>query len=152
VRAELGRVLRPFGAQGPADASVATSKTFKQLARLAGAAPQREGPFVRRTLAAADVARLIPRLARLSSAQRVKLRGVSRPRSGQILAGAVVAKAAMSALNVRLLDVCPWSLREGVILRHLEIQSGRAVDLPLHVVYQCEADQRARLRALGGTA
>ena len=30
---------------------VATSKTFKQLARLTGAPPQRKGPFVRRTIA-----------------------------------------------------------------------------------------------------
>ncbi|GAA3624320.1 hypothetical protein GCM10022267_08050 [Lentzea roselyniae] len=39
---------------------VATSKTFKQLARLAGAPPQREGPFVRRTLTA-----VLPRLGQL---------------------------------------------------------------------------------------
>jgi exopolyphosphatase/guanosine-5'-triphosphate,3'-diphosphate pyrophosphatase len=99
---------------------VATSKTFKQLARLSGSAPQRKGPFVRRELTRRDVQTWIPRLAKMTAAERAKLRGVSVPRGGQILAGAVVADQTMAALDIGSLEICPWALREGIVLRHLE--------------------------------
>src|SRR5664280_2112936 len=47
--APLGPVLVEFGAP---DRAVATSKTFRSLARLGGAAPYSKGPRVRRTLSA----------------------------------------------------------------------------------------------------
>jgi len=99
---------------------VATSKTFKQLARLAGAAPQRKGPFVQRQLARHDVQKAIPRLAKLPAAERAKLRGISLPRGRQILAGALVADLTMATLDIGSLEICPWALREGIVLRHLE--------------------------------
>jgi exopolyphosphatase/guanosine-5'-triphosphate,3'-diphosphate pyrophosphatase len=37
-----------------------------------------------------------------------------------LVAGALVAEAAMRALRVRELMICPWALREGVILRRLD--------------------------------
>jgi exopolyphosphatase/guanosine-5'-triphosphate,3'-diphosphate pyrophosphatase len=40
------------------------------------------------------------------------------------LAGAVVAAAAMDAIGVAQLDLCPWALREGVILRRLDQLEG----------------------------
>jgi len=99
---------------------VATSKTFKQLARLSGSAAQRKGPFVRRELARRDVQTWIPRLAKMTAAERAKLRGVSVPRGRQILAGAVVADQTMAALDIDSLEICPRALREGIVLRHLE--------------------------------
>ncbi len=46
-------------------------------------------------------------------------------RAHQVLAGAVVAGEAMDALGVDELQLCPWALREGVILRRLDwIDSG----------------------------
>jgi exopolyphosphatase / guanosine-5'-triphosphate,3'-diphosphate pyrophosphatase len=99
---------------------VATSKTFKQLARLSGSAPQRKGPFVRRGLTRRDVQAWIPRLAKMTAAERAKLRGISLPRGRQILAGAVVADQTMGALDIDSLEICPWALREGIVLRHLE--------------------------------
>jgi exopolyphosphatase / guanosine-5'-triphosphate,3'-diphosphate pyrophosphatase len=99
---------------------VATSKTFAQLARLTGAPPRRAGPFALRTLAATDLVEWIPRLATLRVAKRVELPGVSRPRARQILAGAIVASSVMDALDVSRLEICPWALREGVLLRHME--------------------------------
>ena len=62
---------------------------------------------------------------------RARLRGVSQPRARQILAGAVVAHAVMSELGVERLRVCPWALREGIMLRHLEANASGSVDLPL---------------------
>ena len=46
--------------------------------------------------------------------------GVSPGRAQQLLAGAVVADAAMDLLGVEELEICPWALREGVILRRLD--------------------------------
>ena len=124
VRAELGRVLRPFGAQGPPDAAVATSKTFKQLARITGAAPVSDGIDVARSLRRDDLAKWQPKLAEMSVKDRAQLPGVSIGRAPQLLAGAIVAEAAMDLFEVEVLAVCPWALREGVILRRLDWLSG----------------------------
>jgi exopolyphosphatase / guanosine-5'-triphosphate,3'-diphosphate pyrophosphatase len=124
VRAELGRVLRPFGAQGPPDAAVATSKTFKQLARITGAAPLSDGIDVARSLRRDDLAKWQPRLAEMTVKDRAQLPGVSIGRAPQLLAGAIVAEAAMDLFEVEVLAVCPWALREGVILRRLDWLSG----------------------------
>ena len=37
-----------------------------------------------------------------------------------MLAGAIVADAVMDLLGIERLDICPWALREGVILRRLD--------------------------------
>jgi exopolyphosphatase/guanosine-5'-triphosphate,3'-diphosphate pyrophosphatase len=110
---------------------IGTSKTFKQLARLSGSPAQQKGQFVRRALTAADLDTWIPRLASLDARERARLPGVSRSRSRQILAGAVVAKAAMKTLNVRTVDVCPWALREGIVLHYLQTTHNESFDLPL---------------------
>jgi exopolyphosphatase/guanosine-5'-triphosphate,3'-diphosphate pyrophosphatase len=112
-----------------ADTVVATSRIFSQLARLTGAPSASQGPFVRRTLARADLDEWIPRLAKRSSTERAQLRGISRNRAKQILAGAIVADAAMTKLGIDTVQVCPWALREGLILRHLDKRE--QVDIPL---------------------
>ena len=96
---------------------VATSKTFKQLARMAGAAPSTEGLYVRRTLAHSDVIYWMHQMSQLTTEQRAELPGVSVGRAGQLLAGAIVADAAMDLFRVERLEICPWALREGLILR-----------------------------------
>lgn len=116
VRQTLSEVADRLLWEGVPDRVIGTSKTFKQLARLSGSPAQRKGPFVRRSVTAADLDAWIPRLARLSARKRAKLQGVSRSRSRQILAGAVVARTAMKALNVQTVDVCTWALREGIVL------------------------------------
>jgi exopolyphosphatase/guanosine-5'-triphosphate,3'-diphosphate pyrophosphatase len=50
VRAEIAREAGAVLRVGGSDQAVATSKTFGSLARLCGAAPSSEGPFVRRVL------------------------------------------------------------------------------------------------------
>jgi exopolyphosphatase / guanosine-5'-triphosphate,3'-diphosphate pyrophosphatase len=127
VRAEIagtaGAVLR----DGRADHAVATSKTFRQLARIAGAAPSSEGFYVRRSLRHADVTALAERLSRTSAAERAQLPGVSRGRAPQLVAGAIVADAAMDLFGLAELEICPWALREGVILRRLDALAGSPV-------------------------
>jgi len=105
---------------GPPSLVVGTSKTLKQLARLAGAPGQRKGPFVVRQLTLGDVKRWTIKLASMTAQERAALPGVSRARSPQILAGAIVAEATMRALDVDRLQICPWALREGILLRRLD--------------------------------
>jgi exopolyphosphatase/guanosine-5'-triphosphate,3'-diphosphate pyrophosphatase len=119
---------------------VVTSKTFKQLTRLAGAAPQRKGPFVTRRLTRSQIRSWIPRLAALPPEERARLRGVSASRAHQILAGAVIANTTLKALNVEEVDLCPWALREGIILRHLE-QIANDTELPLQPVVPGRTDE-----------
>jgi exopolyphosphatase/guanosine-5'-triphosphate,3'-diphosphate pyrophosphatase len=126
VRDTLSEVLDRLRWEGPPRRVVATSKTFKQLARLAGAPPQRKGPFVARELVVSDLREWVPRLARVPAAERSRLRGISRSRARQVVAGALGAEVTLSALDVPRVEICPWALREGILLRHLE----RVADTP----------------------
>jgi exopolyphosphatase / guanosine-5'-triphosphate,3'-diphosphate pyrophosphatase len=123
VRAEIARRAGEVTRLGPADRAVATSKTFRQLARIAGAAPSGEGPYVRRVVSHADIAELAKRLATMSVAERTAMPGVSRTRAPQLAAGALVADAAMDLFALNELEICPWALREGVILRRIDALS-----------------------------
>jgi exopolyphosphatase/guanosine-5'-triphosphate,3'-diphosphate pyrophosphatase len=131
VNATLREVADRLRWEGVPERAIGTSKTFKQLARLSGAPSQRKGPFVRRSVTVQDLEAWIPRLAVLRARERAKLRGVSRPRSRQIVAGALVARAGMKALNVDSVDVCPWALREGILLHYLQTTLNQSFDLPL---------------------
>ncbi len=113
---EAGAVLRA----GVGDHAVATSKTFRSLARLCGAAPSLEGPFVRRVLPRADLQTWLPKIAAMSTQQRAALPGVSATRANQLLAGGLVAEAVMDLFGIDALQMCPWALREGVILEKLD--------------------------------
>lgn len=120
IDAELAEPARIIRAAGPADLAVATSKTFRTLARLTGAAPSSAGPRVTRTLTAPGLRQLIAFISRMTAADRAELEGISSDRSHQIVAGALVAEASMRALGLEQLQICPWALREGVILRRID--------------------------------
>jgi exopolyphosphatase/guanosine-5'-triphosphate,3'-diphosphate pyrophosphatase len=109
---------------GMPDRAVATSKTFRTLARLAGAAPSAKGLRVRRVLTRDGLTQVIAFISRISSADLAELDGVSPARAHQLLAGAVVAESAMRQLGIGELDICPWALREGVILQRLDWLDG----------------------------
>ncbi|GAA4976716.1 Ppx/GppA phosphatase family protein [Kineococcus glutinatus] len=119
VRRSVASVVRELGRVESQHVAV-TSKTFRSLARIAGAAPSAEGPFVRRVLRHADLVEWVPRLAEMKVAKRAELPGVAVERAPQLLAGALVAEAALDLLGVEEVEVCPWALREGVILRRLD--------------------------------
>lgn len=108
--------------ESAADAShiVGTSKTFKQLARLGGAAPSSAGPYVQRSLKRGPLGEWVPKLARMSARERAGLPGISVGRAPQLLAGAIVAESVMDAVGAHTIRICPWALREGVILRRLD--------------------------------
>ncbi len=120
VRTEIARTVGGVMRYGRPDRAVATSKTFRQLARIAGAAPSSDGPYVRRVVRDSDASAAAAKLATMTRAERAKLPGVSAGRAPQLAAGTIVADAAMDLFGVAELDVCPWALREGVILRRLD--------------------------------
>ncbi|HZF86816.1 Ppx/GppA phosphatase family protein [Streptomyces sp.] len=124
VRAQIARTVGEFRRFGAPDHVVATSKTFKQLARIAGAARSAEGLYVQRELKRASLESWVPRLAAMTVDERAELPGVSEGRAGQLLAGALVAEGAMDLFGVEALEICPWALREGVILRRLDHMPG----------------------------
>ncbi|MFB7934214.1 MULTISPECIES: Ppx/GppA family phosphatase [Streptomyces] len=119
VRHQLRDVAARIRWEGPRTA-VATSRTFQQLGRLCGAAPGRHGPFVDRELHRAGLREAITTLSALPASERARLPGISAPRAAQSLAGAVVAHTAMKLTGIRSVTVCPWAIREGVLLRHIE--------------------------------
>ncbi|MFE4832765.1 Ppx/GppA family phosphatase [Streptomyces sp. NPDC056672] len=120
VRAQIARTVGEFARFGTPDHVVATSKTFRQLARLAGAARSAEGLYVQRELSRTSLEEWVPKLAAMTSLQRAGLPGVSEGRSSQLLAGALVAEGAMDLFGIEVVEICPWALREGIILRRLD--------------------------------
>ncbi len=124
----LREPVRALLASGPADRIVCSSKTFRTLTRLAGAAPSSAGTRVGRTLTRNGLRQVTAFISRMTSADLAELDGVSAARSHQTLAGAVVAAAAMDALKADAFEQCPWALREGIILRRLDQLSEEAAD------------------------
>ena len=123
VRASIAAELRPLAKAGTPDHAVGTSKTMRSLARICGAAPSAEGMYAARSLERETLAARLPEIAAMTAAQRSELPGVSGSRSRQLLAGAIVAEATMDLLGLDRLEICPWALREGIILRHLDRMS-----------------------------
>lgn len=121
---QLAGLAKKVARLGQPDRVVATSKTFRSLARLTGAAPSASGPRVRRVLTDTALRQLIAFISRMPSGDLAQLEGVSASRAGQLSGGALVAQATMRALSLHELEICPWALREGVILRRLDHSNG----------------------------
>lgn len=119
VEATLEPVAEKFAEVGW-DRPVATSKTFRTLARLAGAAPSSSGLWARRRLSRTGLRQVSGFIRHIPPNKLAELEGVGAGRAHQLLAGAVVAEAVMRRLGLDSLDICPWALREGVILRRLD--------------------------------
>ncbi len=120
IRAEIARDAGRLLRAGAPDLAAATSKTFRSLGRICGAAPSGEGPLVPRTLRHDDLVDWIPKLTAMKASALADLPGVSPSRTHQIVPGALVAEAVMDIFDLRELEVCPWALREGVILERLD--------------------------------
>lgn len=149
--AELADAAATVLDAGAPDLAVATSKTFRSLARLTGAAPSAAGPRVKRTLTANSLRQLISFISRMTTADRAELEGVSAERAPQIVAGALVAEASMRALSIDQVDICPWALREGLILRKLDSEAdGTAlVETPVRDAGGQLVDRNAPSRSRG---
>ncbi|MFI5958250.1 hypothetical protein [Cryptosporangium sp. NPDC051539] len=120
VDGRLDPVVESVAQAGRIDRAVVTSKTFRTLSRLAGAAPSAAGARVRRTLTVDGLRQITEFISRISSSDLAEIEGVSSGRAHQLLAGAVVAEATMRRLDLTEVELCPWALREGVILQRLD--------------------------------
>ncbi|PPF76600.1 exopolyphosphatase [Subtercola sp. Z020] len=120
IRATLEEPIARFAELDPATLVAATSKSFRSLARITGAAPRAAGPYVKRELRLHDLTLWANRLAAMSSADRAELPGVSEVRAKQMLAAALVAEAALDGLGQPVAEICPWALREGLILQRFD--------------------------------
>ncbi|HXH34288.1 MAG TPA: Ppx/GppA family phosphatase [Plantibacter sp.] len=120
ARQVLADALPAFADEPEAHHIVGSSKTIRSLARLAGSVADGIGGTERSLLRRSQLDDWIPRLARIPADARPALPGITADRTFQIVAGGIVLSEAMAAFRVRELDVSPWALREGIILRYLD--------------------------------
>ena len=124
VRAEIAP-RRGVGAAGGSAQS-----RGRDLQDLPSAGPDRRGRAVERgPVHAADAPALGGHRDRRAAGparrgRAGRLPGVSSDRAPQLAAGAIVADAAMDLFELDELEICPWALREGVILRRLDMLVG----------------------------
>lgn len=122
------RIIQPIVDEFPKSKvpnhAVGTSKTFRSLARLAGVMLRQSGRVDSWIMTRDQLEDWLPRLAAISPDQRVALPGITPERTLQIVGGGIVADEIMKALDVDEIEICPWALREGAILRWLD-QFGR---------------------------
>ena len=116
IEAQLESVLPTLVRHEDSDRAIATSKTLRTLARLCGDWYGGNGKNI--TIDA--IRKISTRLAEMDSEERIKLPGVSANRARQIVAGAFVTESVMRNLDLDNLEICPWALREGIVLKYLD--------------------------------
>ena len=128
ARKQIRKILEPMVEAFPKSKhpmhAVGTSKTIRSLARLAGAVLRVPGRVDTSVMTRGQLEDWLPRLASISPDQRTALPGVTPERTYQIVGGGLVGDEIMKALDVKEIEICPWVLREGAILRWLD-QFGR---------------------------
>jgi len=116
IEANLAEILPTLLTHQETDRAIATSKTLRTLARLCGDWIDGNGKKLRID----SLRKITPKLADMTQEQRSELPGVSVTRAKQITAGAFVAESVMRSLDIDELEICPWALREGIILKWLD--------------------------------
>ena len=128
ARKNIRKILEPMVKSFPKSKhpmhAVGTSKTIRSLARLAGAVMRQPGRVDTSIMTIDQLEDGLPRLAAIAPDQRTALPGVTPERTYQIVGGGLVIDEIMKALDVKEIEICPWALREGAILRWLD-QFGR---------------------------
>ena len=120
VRTTLRPAVDRIAGGGHPNLVAGTSKTFRSLARICGAAPSAQGPYVERLMHLEDLRLWTRRMEAMTVGERADLPGVSEHRAAQVVAGAIVAETAMDMLAVDTVQISPWALREGLILRRMD--------------------------------
>jgi len=116
IETQLESVLPALVRHEDSDRAIATSKTLRTLARLCGDWYGGNG----KNISIDAIRKISTRLAEMDSEERTKLPGVSANRARQIVAGAFVTESVMRNLDLDNLEVCPWALREGIVLKYLD--------------------------------
>jgi exopolyphosphatase/guanosine-5'-triphosphate,3'-diphosphate pyrophosphatase len=116
IENQLESVLPALVRHEDSDRAIATSKTLRTLARLCGDWYGGNG----KNITIDSIRKISTRLAEMDSEERTKLPGVSANRARQIVAGALVTESVMRNLDLDNLEICPWALREGIVLKYLD--------------------------------
>lgn len=119
LKGHLTKTLAPLVEEFSAYRSyraIGTSKTFRTLARLTSdLLGDGSGVIIKKSLDS-----LTKKLIEMTTAERSRLPRVSPSRSHQIVAGAIVARHIMNELEISTIEICPWALREGIVLRRID--------------------------------
>lgn len=116
IESQISEILGTILSHQNSDRAIGTSKTLRTLARLTGDWTGGNG----KTLKLDHLRKILPKLSHMSEEERVELPGVSKSRAKQIVAGAFVAESVMRNLEISELEICPWALREGIVLKWLD--------------------------------
>ena len=116
IEEQLDSILPALVHHQDTDRAIATSKTLRTLARLSGDWFDGNGKQIKID----SIRKICNRLSDMKFDERARLPGVSGNRARQIVAGAYVTESVMRNLDLRELEVCPWALREGVILKWMD--------------------------------
>lgn len=116
IENKLEQILPSLVKHQETDRAIATSKTLRTLARLSGDWFDGSGKNI--TIEA--MRKIASKLSEMDELARAKLPGVSENRASQIVAGALVAESVMRNLEISELEICPWALREGLVLKWMD--------------------------------
>jgi len=116
IENKLEQILPSLVKHQESDRAIATSKTLRTLARLAGDWFDGTG----KNITVEAIRKISAKLSEMDENTRAKLPGVSENRASQIVAGSLVAESVMRNLDIKELEVCPWALREGVVLKWMD--------------------------------
>ncbi len=116
IENKLEQVLPSLVKHQDTDRAIATSKTLRTIARLSGDWFDGNG----KNISIDAIRKISTKLSEMKESERAKLPGVSENRASQIVAGALVAESVMRNLDIKELEICPWALREGLVLKWLD--------------------------------
>ena len=116
IENNLEQILPSLVKHQDTDRAIATSKTLRTLARLSGDWFDGSG----KNITVEAIRKISAKLSEMDESTRAKLPGVSENRASQIVAGAFVAESVMRNLDIKELEICPWALREGVVLKWMD--------------------------------
>jgi exopolyphosphatase/guanosine-5'-triphosphate,3'-diphosphate pyrophosphatase len=116
IEDKLEQILPSLVKHQDSDRAIATSKTLRTLARLSGDWFDGNGKNIK----IEAIRKISAKLSEMDDSSRAKLPGVSENRASQIVAGAFVAESVMRNLDIKELEICPWALREGVVLKWMD--------------------------------
>jgi len=116
IENKLEQILPSLVKHQDTDRAIATSKTLRTLARLSGDWFDGSG----KNITVEAIRKISAKLSEMDESMRAKLPGVSENRASQIVAGAFVAESVMRNLDIKELEICPWALREGVVLKWMD--------------------------------
>lgn len=116
IENKLEQILPSLVKHQESDRAIATSKTLRTLARLSGDWFDGTG----KNITVEAIRKISAKLSEMDENSRAKLPGVSENRASQIVAGSLVAESVMRNLDIKELEICPWALREGVVLKWMD--------------------------------